>query len=150
MIFGIGTDTFDIKRFLNMANDKVGFESFLKHSYTEKEKSLSFADFKKGLLYKKADFEDIILQSLPDVDDRMLSLACLFCAKEAVFKSLNLSSNTLFHWKDIEILPNDIACYTINLSGLLKDHAEKCKIKSIKVDISIDDNTILSGAVTEI
>ena len=71
MIFGIGTDTFDIKRFLNMANDKVGFESFLKHSYTEKEKSLSFADFKKGLLYKNSDFEDIILQSLPDVDDKI-------------------------------------------------------------------------------
>ena len=150
MIFGIGTDTFDIKRFLNMANDKVGFESFLKHSYTEKEKSLSFADFKKGLLYNNADFEDISLKDLPDVNDRMLSLACLFCTKEAVFKSLNLSPNTIFHWKDIEILPNNIACYTINLSGLLKDHAEKCKIKSIKVDISIDDNTILSGAVTEI
>ncbi|MCR5083041.1 MAG: 4'-phosphopantetheinyl transferase superfamily protein [Parasporobacterium sp.] len=150
MIFGIGTDTFDINRFLNMAKDKIGFDSFLKHSYTENEKCLSFADFKKGLLYKNAGFEDVILKDLPDIDDKMLSLACLFCAKEAVFKSLNLSSNTLFHWKDIEILPSDFACYTVNLSGLLKEHADKVKIKSVKVDISIDDNMILSGAVTEI
>ena len=149
MVFGIGTDTFDFNRFLKMSKDKKGFESFIRHTYTQRELSLCHENFFENLNLVNNLSSENELKSIPDKDDGLLALACLFCAKESVFKSLNLSPDLAFHWNDIEILPETQEGLKVNLFGLLKDHEEKIGIKSIKVDISIDNNMILSGAICE-
>ncbi len=150
MIYGIGTDIFDLKRFLKMAEDKVGFESFVKHSFTDLETNYSPEDIGVNSGIIQDELQDYRLKGFPTADKKLVALACLFSAKEAVFKCLNLSGNTAFHWKDIEIITNSEGKPTAEFHGLLKDHAENIAIKSLNLDISIDDDTIVSGAVIEI
>lgn len=150
MIYSIGTDTFDIKRLIKMAEDKEGFSSFVKHTYTKAEQALSLENFKSGLLHTDNMSGEFNLKDVFETDEKTLVFALLFSAKEAVFKALNLSGNTPFHWSDIEILPKESNFYNVKLFGLLDEHAKAVGLKSIKLDISLDDNMILSGAITEI
>jgi len=46
-------------------------------------------------------------------------LACLFAAKEAIFKSLGLSPAMFFQWSSIEIKPGEGA-HTVSFHGNLK------------------------------
>jgi holo-[acyl-carrier protein] synthase len=106
MIFGIGIDILEIKRLKRILNSPKG-KVFLKAVFTEKE--INYA-------YKK---------------QRTESLATAFAAKEAVFKSLNLSESKIkkFNLRDIEILRKISGKPYVSFSGYLAKTFPKKKFR---------------------
>lgn len=106
MIFGIGIDILETKRLKRILSSPKG-KVFLEAVFTEKEKNYA---------YKK---------------QRTESLATAFAAKEAVFKSLNLSESKIkkFDLRDIEILRNISGKPYVNFSGYLAKIFPKKKFR---------------------
>lgn len=137
MIFGIGTDVFSPARFLKMAEDEKGFEAFLNRSYSKRELEA----------VKEGEF-DFLLDLETDIQKELLILAGLFSAKEGIFKSLDISSENRFFWSDIEISASKNQLRA-ELKGNIKEHAKKYNIKNISVNLSFDDDKIISAAISE-
>ncbi|WP_419822912.1 holo-ACP synthase [Anoxybacterium hadale] len=74
---------------------------------------------------------------------------CLrFAGKEAVFKALNTSPDTVRRWNQIEILNRATGAPLVNLYGDVKNAAARAGIKNIHLSLSYDKEYAVAFCVT--
>ncbi len=126
MIFGIGIDLVDIKEFERLS--QIIGNNFLDLAFTEKERSQATASKKNN------------------------SLAGIFAAKEAIFKSLNLSPAEIkdfYYFQEIEITHLASGKPQVKFLGSLSKKFPKKRFK-IFLSISYSQEIATSIAIIEI
>jgi len=122
MIVGIGTDILKIQR---VRDGISGGESFLKKSFTEKER----AQARKR-------------------SDPALFFATRFAGKEAVFKCFGVDGGDI-RLNEIEILGADTGQPKVSLLGKILDIAAQKGIRNIQVSLSYDGEYAVAFALAE-
>jgi holo-[acyl-carrier protein] synthase len=79
--------------------------------------------------------------------NRIEKLAGRFAAKEAILKLMGTGWRGKIAWTDIEIINNPSGQPKVNLSGEVKEIAEKLGIKHISVSITHTANFAIASAV---
>ena len=118
-----GIDIIEVKRIEEMLNEHGN--SFKNRVFTESE--INYCDSSE---YHKNE-----------------RFAVRFCAKEAIYKALNVKDNSNINWTDIEIIKEDTGRPFVKLNGEL----EKYMINIYNIDISlshIKDTAIASVVIS--
>jgi len=126
MIVGIGVDLLNKKRFSQcICSSKV--KSFTKRVYSEEE-------------LKEANKYEV------DFKDRNYYLGTRFAGKEAVFKTLSISSNFRIELKDIRIINDSNGIPIVELNGKIAEIAKEKGITRILISLSYDTDNIIAFA----
>lgn len=123
MLYGVGTDFLKISRVQAILDDKEALDIFLKNTYTQEELELIRASEKPLFRY-----------------------AAHFAGKEAVFKTLGISSNLRFHWNEIEILYYETGQPYVRLHGKIKEQCEARQIEKVFLSLSYDTEYVIAYA----
>ncbi len=123
MIIGLGTDIIKIDRIRNMYKDVN--DPFIIKTYTENER------------------REALKTNNPSV-----YFASRFAAKEAVFKSLGASGNTI-SLNEIEILNQDTGQPVVSLYSKFKESAQKKSIKEILISLSYETDYAIAFAIAQ-
>lgn len=121
MIIGIGTDILKISNIENFAGNPG--DPFIKRTYTQKE-----------------------LELFQTRTNPTVSYATRFAGKEAVFKSLSTSSDSIKNLSDIEILEDQNGQPQVILHGCTKEIAIQKKITKILISLSFDHEYAIAFA----
>ncbi|WAW15081.1 holo-ACP synthase [Peptostreptococcus equinus] len=122
MIYGIGTDIIEIDR--------------IKKSYEKNPKLLNKL------------FSDREIQVLEKKKFKPQSIAGMFCAKEAIVKSVGTGLRN-FSIKDLEILRNNLNKPVVIMTGAFKEFCDEEGIENIMVSISHSINYATATAIAE-
>lgn len=122
MIYGIGTDIIEIDR--------------IKKSYEKNPKLLNKL------------FSDREIQVLEKKKFKPQSIAGMFCAKEAIVKSVGTGLRN-FSIKDLEILRNNLDKPVVIMTGAFKEFCDEEGIENIMVSISHSINYATATAIAE-
>jgi len=79
--------------------------------------------------------------------NKMEKLAGRFAAKEAILKLLGTGWRGKIAWTDIEIINNEMGQPLVNISGQVKEIADKMGISEISVSITHTANFAIASAV---
>lgn len=123
MIYGVGVDILDINRIHVLSSDWN--DSFFVKTFTENERQ-------EGAAY----------------NNLTRYFSGRFSGKEAVFKSLRISSDAI-RLSEIEILNDSENKPYVNLLGGTKQLAEQLGIDKISISLSNDGDLVISFAVSE-
>ena len=123
MIHGVGVDIMDINR-IHISNSDFN-DPFLHKTFTENER-------KEGTLS----------------NNPTRYFAGRFSAKEAVFKALRTSSDTI-RLNEIEILNDNENKPYVNLLNKAKLLAEQLRISQVSISLSNEGDLVISFAVSE-
>jgi holo-[acyl-carrier protein] synthase len=110
MIYGIGTDIFEVSRIKAVMEGDAGFQDRI---FTEGE--IAYCEKMKN---------------------KYQNYAALFSAKEAFLKALGTGWRFGIRFTDIDIYHNDLGKPLIRLSGMAEEFARKEKISGIHVSLS--------------
>jgi phosphopantetheine--protein transferase-like protein len=122
MVIGIGTDILKIQR---IRDGLAGGESFLKKSFSEKERELA-----------------------RQRSDPALFFATRFAGKEAVFKCFGVDGGDI-RLNEIEILEMDTGRPRVSLLGKILDIAAQKGIRNIHISLSYDSEYAVAFALAE-
>ena len=122
MIAGVGVDFMRIDR---IAADLPMDDPFVRRGFTQAERT-----------------------ELEARSDKRVFLASRFAAKEAVFKSLNVSGNAI-PLQDVEIMKDDKGKPVVHLFGAAAQAAARQGIESVLVSLSYEKEYVLAFAVAQ-
>ncbi|MFV0363510.1 MAG: holo-ACP synthase [Suipraeoptans sp.] len=121
MIVGIGTDILKITNIeIAVTNPE---DVFIRRTYTANE-----------------------IEIINSRENPLASFATRFAGKEAVFKSLSISPDSIRSWNDIEILENDHGQPVVFLHGDLKKIAADKNITTILLSLSFEKEYAIAYA----
>lgn len=126
MIHGTGCDLLKISRMKAVLGDTEVLPLYLRKTFTEAEQA------------------EVSASHDPDTE-----YALHFCGKEAVFKSLGISSNTRFHWTDIEILHHETGQPYVVTHGPIDEICKNFGITAIHISLSCDTDYCMAQAISE-